>query len=261
MVQAVFEQTRPDDYLLRLAASDFGRAYKRLALSELDISSGDTLVDLGCGPGTDLPEFANATGPKGTVVGLDHDRANIERAAARTSAMPRVTVRRCDIHALDLAASGVDRAHTDRVLQHVADPSRCLAEALRVLRPGGRAVFAEPDWETLTVDYPDISVARTYTSFITDCVVRNGCIGRQLPRLATAVGFKIERVIPITTVFRDATTADKALGFHRVTKRAVAAGYLSDGAAQRWLNHLATRPFFASATLFIVVATKPSTGG
>jgi hypothetical protein len=112
----------------------------------------------------------------------------------------------------------------------------------------------------LTVDYLDLSVVRSYTRFVTDQVVRNGFIGRQLPRLATAAGFTIERVVPITAVFRDAATADKTLGFHRVTERAVAAGYLTDRAARLWLNHLATQPFFASATLFVVVATKPPAG-
>src|SRR5437763_14016401 len=86
-----------------------------------------------------------------------------------------------DIHNLHLADSSVDRAHTDRVLQHVADPSTVLAETRRVLRPGGRAVFAEPDWDTLIVDYPDLAVPRAYTRFVADGVVRNAGIGRQLP--------------------------------------------------------------------------------
>jgi hypothetical protein len=42
---------------------------------------------------------------------------------------------------------------------------------------------------------------------------------------------------------------------HRVTGRAVTAGYLTKGAAGQWLDHLATQPFFASTTLFIVTAT------
>lgn len=258
MSPSSFEQARPEDYLLRLAASDFGQSYKRLVVSELAINRGDIVLDLGCGPGADLPAFVHAAGPEGTVIGLDHDCGHVEQAVAHSAGLPQVTVRECDIHAVDLVDHSVDRVHTDRVLQHVADPSRALTEALRVLRVGGRAVFAEPDWETLAVDYHDLSVARSYTRFVTDRVVRNGCIGRQLPRLAAAVGFNIESVIPITAVFRDATTADKTLGFRRVTERAVAAGYLTDHSAALWLNHLATEPFFASATLFIVVATNPS---
>lgn len=40
-----------------------------------------------------------------------------------------------------------------------------------------------------------------------------------------------------------------------MTSRAVAAGYLAQDTADRWLDYLATQPFFASTTLFITTAT------
>jgi ubiquinone/menaquinone biosynthesis C-methylase UbiE len=256
MAAAVFEQARPEDYLLRLAASGLGQSYKRLAMSELRIIPGCTVLDLGCGPGADLPVFGDAVGAGGAVIGLDHDPNHVDQASARTAGMPQVNVRRCDIHVLDVADRSVDRVHTDRVLQHVADPQVALKEAFRVLRPGGRAVFAEPDWETLVIDYPDLAVARSYTRFVADQVVRHASIGRQLPRLSALAGFELHKVIPITAVFHDAGQADQVLGLHRVTARAVDAGYLTSNVARDWLTYLATQPFFASATLFIAVATK-----
>ena len=257
MTGTLFERTPPDDYLLRLAASDFGQSYKRLARSELQIGRGDIVVDLGCGPGADLADLVRAVGPDGAVIGVDHDSLHVEQARARTANLPQATVHLGDIHALDLVDSSIDRVLTDRVLQHVDDPSRVIADAHRVLRNGGRAVFAEPDWDTLAIDHPDISVSRSYTRFVCDRVVHNASIGRQLPRLASAVGFTIAGTIAITAVFRDADSADKTLGLQRVTERAVAAGYLTENAARSWLDHLATQPFFGSATLIITVATKP----
>ncbi len=91
-------------------------------------------------------------------------------------------------------------------------------------------------------------------------MVRNAVVGRQLPGLATAAGFRVERVIPVTSVFLECEAADKVLGLKRVTERAVAAGYLSTTAAGEWLEHLATQPFFASATLFITVASAEGAG-
>jgi len=250
---APFERTRPDDYLTRLAASDLGQSYKSLALSELSIAPGHTVLDLGCGPATDLPAFANAADPGGTVIGLDHDPLAVAKARERTAAWTTVDVRQGDVHATQLPDHGVDRVHTDRVLQHVTNPLDALREVHRVLRPTGRAVFAEPDWDTLIVDYPDLEVPRAYRRFIVERVVRNASIGRQLPGLADRAGMTITRIIPITTVFRDATAADMILGFRRVTERAVVAQYLTQHTADLWIEHLATRPFFASLTLFIVV--------
>ena len=240
---------------MRIATSGIGMAYKDLAVSELAARGGDVVLDLGCGPGADLAAFGEAVGKDGRVIGLDSDRDALREARDRTAGQPHVRVVEGDIHAIGLPDRSVDRVHTDRVIQHVVDPAAVLGEARRVLRPGGRAVFAEPDWDTLVIDHPDLAVARAYTRFVTDRVVRNASVGRQLVRLATLAGYDIADVTPITAVWRDLQAADKVLGLKRVTGRAVAAGYLSARSADEFLDHLASRPFFASMTLFIVTAT------
>jgi ubiquinone/menaquinone biosynthesis C-methylase UbiE len=250
-----FEAARPSDYLMRLAASDLGQAYKALVVSEMAIRPGDVVLDLGCGPGADLPAFAQAVGGSGHVIGIDIDPDAVRQARGRTALLPQVEVHEADVQAPGLAAASADRIHTDRVLQHVANPGTALSRARRILRDGGSAAFAEPDWDTLIIDYPDLKVARAYTRYITDHVVRNAAIGRQLPRLAASTGFRVDKVIPLTAVSRDAGEADKVLGMQRVTARAVRAGYLTQDTAEEWLTYLATQPFFASTTLYVVTAT------
>lgn len=251
----MFEEARPSDYLTRLAASDLGRSYKSLAVSELAIRPGDVVVDLGCGPGADLPAFAGAVGPSGQVIGVDNDPVAVRQARDRTAELPQVEVREADIQAPDIPAASADRVHADRVMQHVPEPGTALTEARRILRDGGTAVFAEPDWDTLVIDYPDLATARAYTRFVADHVVRNATVGRQLARLAAGAGFRVGKIIPITAVFRDVQAADQVLGIQRVTRRAVDAQYLTQDAADQWLTHLAAQPFFASATLYIITAT------
>jgi ubiquinone/menaquinone biosynthesis C-methylase UbiE len=251
----VFEQVRPNDYLLRLAASDLGRSYKNLVTSQLGIRPGDVVVDLGCGPGADLPAFATATGADGRVIGVDADPDAVRQARDRTAGLPQVEVREADIHATGIPDASVDRVHTDRVLQHVLDPGAALADARRILRSGGTAAFAEPDWDTLVIDYPDLPTARAYTRYIAEQGVRNAAIGRQLSRLAGQAGFRVDRIIPLTAVFREVKEADQILGIQRVTGRAVAAGYLTQDAADQWLRYLSTQPFFASVTMFLLTAT------
>ncbi|NUS16234.1 MAG: methyltransferase domain-containing protein [Streptomyces sp.] len=258
MTSTVFETTAPGStaYLDRLAASDLGRAYKKRILDELDVRPGQTAVDLGCGPGTDLPALAEAVTATGRVIGIDHDRAVVATARERTAGHGTVTVEVGDIRDLGLADASADRAITDRVLQHVPDPALVLREAHRVLRPGGRVVMGEPDWETLAIDHPDGALSRAYTRFVADGVIRNARIGRELPRLAAEAGFDVPSVIPVTPVFRDVRAADEVLGLERTTRRAVAAGHLTEEAARRWLDHLATGPFLAAVTFYIVVAVS-----
>ncbi|WP_432948928.1 methyltransferase domain-containing protein [Kribbella sp. CA-253562] len=258
----VFETAVPGQvsYLDRVAATESGRAYKQTMLEALDARPGETVVDLGCGPGTDLGTLADAVGASGTVIGVDVSQEMVDRARERTSASTAIDVRLADLQALPFDDGSIDRARTDRVLQHVEDPAKALAEAHRVLRPGGTLVMAEPDWDSLAIDHPELESSRAYTRHITDRIVRNGVIGRQLTRLAIGAGFAVPTVLPIVSTFRDVRSADEILGLHRNTERAVEAGYLSAKAAEAWLDHLSTGPFLATVTLYVVVAVRDRSG-
>ena len=253
------ESERPSNYLTRLAASELGRAYKSLVVDEMRIQRGSTVVDLGCGPGTDLEDFAVATGREGRVIGIDNDADAIAEAAEQSACIPEIEVSVGDVHELAVADRSVDRIHTDRVLQHVEHPEVVVGEAARVLRLGGIAAFAEPDWDTLVIDYPDPATPLAYRRFITDRAVRHARIGRRLPDLCERQGLRARRVIPVTAVFREAAEADRVLGLQRVTARAVDAGYLSPAQGAAWLDHLRTERFFASVSLFVTLAEQPGT--
>ncbi|MFW6692222.1 class I SAM-dependent methyltransferase [Streptomyces sp. MAR4 CNX-425] len=58
-------------------------AYKHLALEQLALRSGDTVVDVGCGTGHNLPLLARAVGPAGRVIGVDLTDAMLEQAEKR----------------------------------------------------------------------------------------------------------------------------------------------------------------------------------
>lgn len=254
MHKAPFIEAPPPDYLRRVAQSEPGRMYKALALAELQVANAHTVVDLGCGPGTDLLDFATATGADGVVIGLDHDPEAVSAATVAAEPFPWVRVQVADIHDTALPTGSADRVHADRVLQHVTDPAVVVSEARRLLGSGGRAVFAEPDYDTLVIDYPNNRVPQAFRSFVTERVVHNATIGRQLSRLASRSGFASVAAHPATTVFTDANLADELLGVGRVTSRAVAAGYLDERTARDWLDYLAVAPFFASMTVFVVTA-------
>ncbi|MFI6924651.1 methyltransferase domain-containing protein [Nonomuraea spiralis] len=247
--------SRPDPiaYLDHVAATDVGRGYKRQVLDLLELRPGQTVLDLGCGPGTDLAAMADAVAPHGRVVGVDRDPAMVAEARARLAARPLVEVRPGDVHALPLADGSVDRARTDRVLQHVDDPAAVLAEFRRVARPGARIVMAEPDWEGMLIDSPDPDVGPALARFIARRVVRHGTVGRRLARLCAEAGLVVRSVGTVAPVFRDLATADRVLGLRRNVVRAIGAGCLEPG-AEEWFDDLGSRPFLASALLFLVAA-------
>ncbi|NUT47840.1 MAG: methyltransferase domain-containing protein [Saccharothrix sp.] len=245
--------TRPDPIAYLDHAAREGRAYKRRLLDTLDPGPAHTALDVGCGPGADLPALAERAG---TVIGVDIDPTMVREARRRTEGLP-VRVHQADAHALPLPDHAVDRARLDRVLHQVADPGAVLAELRRVLRPGGRAALAQPDWETLAVDPGSTATNLAFNRFVCDRVVRNPVVGRQLARLAAGAGLTVDTVDTDAILLRDFATADELLGLTRNAHRAAAAGRITRRAADAWLTDLATGPFLATFTLFRVAVTAP----
>jgi len=237
-------------YMDVAAATDVGTSYKRRLLELLGIRAGQTAVDIGCGPGTDLGALVEAVGDDGRVIGVDRDPGMVDEARRRH---PGADIRQGDLHALPLADRSVDCIKVDRVLQHVDDPQAAIAEARRALRPGGLFAMAEPDWDTLAVADEDVETSRAFARF-NGRRVRNPTIGRELVRLCTTADFHIRTVEPVPILFRDFSTASHILGLERNSVRAVDNGDIAPAAAQSWLKRLETGPLVAGFTLYLVVA-------
>jgi ubiquinone/menaquinone biosynthesis C-methylase UbiE len=257
MTRSTAHADRRIAYLDAAAASDVGREYKQHVLRELQILPGHVVLDVGCGPGTDLPAMAAATGPDGKIIGVDRDPAMRDAARQRTRTYPCIEVQAGDAQALPLDPASVDRAHADRVLQHLAAPARAVTELRRVLRPGGRVTLAEPDWDTLVIDATDTATSRAYTRFVTTTVVRNAAVGRSLGRLLHDAGFIVESVHATAAVFRDYRSAETILRMPTVAERAWQAGHLGEDNARAWLAELTTGPFLAAVTFFTATGRLP----
>jgi ubiquinone/menaquinone biosynthesis C-methylase UbiE len=227
--------------------------YKQRLLTAMEVGRGHVVVDIGCGPGIDLRSLA-ATGAE--VIGVDREPAMIAEARRRA---PGADVRRGDAHALPVADGSADRARTDRVMQHVEQPAAVLAEIFRVLRPGGVAGFAEPDWDSLTVAAEDAETSRGFARFSAGRV-RNPTIGRELGWMAVRAGFELRSVEVLPVVFRDFETADRILGLTRNSARAVEAAQLREDVAASWLSGLADprAPFLASFLCHLVTVRRPA---
>ncbi len=112
------------------------QAERRRSIALLALHPGERLVIIGCGTGADLPFVP----PGVEVLATDLTPAMLRQAKAH--ARPGIDFRTMDGMALDLPDGAFDAAILHMVLEVIADPVRCLREAARVLRPGGRlAVF------------------------------------------------------------------------------------------------------------------------
>jgi SAM-dependent methyltransferase len=109
---------------------------KRLTVDMLQVSPGDRVIDVGCGPGNYTRDLADASG-SGLVVGIDASEAMVA-AAARQSVRANVAYLRADACALPFEDGAFDAACSVGVIHLLEEPMRALEEIVRVLAPGGR---------------------------------------------------------------------------------------------------------------------------
>jgi SAM-dependent methyltransferase len=109
------------------------------------VETGEVVLDLGCGAGTDLLIAAQMTGPEGRVVGVDMTAGMLERAntSAGAMALANVELHEALIEALPVEDVSVDVVISNGVLDLVPDKDAVLDEIDRVLRPGGRLQLAD----------------------------------------------------------------------------------------------------------------------
>lgn len=118
------------------------------------LRTGQTLVDLGCGPGYAARDLAELIGPSGHVIGIERSETYARHAEAWVSSTTRSTasfeVKLGDIDELDLEPESIDAIYARWVFTFLPNPSATLAKLRRWLRPAGKLLIQDYfNWEGL----------------------------------------------------------------------------------------------------------------
>jgi ubiquinone/menaquinone biosynthesis C-methylase UbiE len=139
----------------------FAAPGRQRAMQVLDLQPGECALLLGAGTGADLPLLP----PGVQVMGLDLSPEMLARARTKLPLPGRdVTLVRGDAQSLPLNTGQFDAVVLHLVLSVVPDGAACLQEALRALKPGGRAIIFDkftPDGEQPTIGRQVINLLTT----------------------------------------------------------------------------------------------------
>ena len=120
-------------------------------LRELNLQSGETVLDFGSGLGQFTRLIARTVGSKGHVVGIERDQDQLlqaKRLADSSEESELVEFRKGDALELPLSESEwgtFDVAHARFLLEHVPRPELVIAQMVRSVRPGGRVFVSDDD--------------------------------------------------------------------------------------------------------------------
>ena len=154
--------------------------------------AGMHVLDAGCGPGSITLGLAAAVAP-GEVVGIDMQLSLVEQARARAVRRGVVDGRfeAATVYGLPFPDGSFGAAVANRVLAHLREPVRALAELRRVLRTGGIAGVHDVDFGGLLLT-PETPLLQQWFSLLDRVRQHNGAnfyIGRHHRRLLLEAGF------------------------------------------------------------------------
>ena len=228
----------------------------------LDPQEGMSILDVGTGTGTLLHGLAKLVGPNGRVVGIDYSKTMVDEAVRRKPSNLPLEFKVDDAYAMQFDDNSFDAASSNIVFQHLPNPDKPLSEMVRVVRPGGRVVLTEQDWDTFFFDCGEKALTRRIVSAFSD-TVPNGQIGRALPRMFADAG--LERIsvqgIPFVITGQHAHMLDGMVEGH--LSYCLSEGIVSQSEFDTWLHEYKSRVNAGTMTIgfLLVRATGFKSGG
>jgi SAM-dependent methyltransferase len=225
---------------------------RAIAHDYLNLIEGATVVDGGCGLGHDVRSLAEQVlatslhGKPGRAIGVDISEMILDGARNLTGGLSpevkdRIEFLRGDITKIkeipELAPGIADAFYEERTLQHISpqDLIPTLEGIIYLLRPGGRAVFVEPQWSLLSVRSSFADTTRKILSHWQDSF-NNGSIAFELAPALRKIGFQRVQTKLRSVEYDSFDKADFVFNFARTLESLVLSGELLPEAAERWLK-------------------------
>jgi ubiquinone/menaquinone biosynthesis C-methylase UbiE len=237
-------------------------AYREAYLELIDLPRSAAVLEIGCGTGVVTRAIAARDGFAGTVTGIDqspHFIAVGESLAANDGVGDRVEFAVGDAHALDFADATFDAAVAHTLVSHVRDPLAVLAEAARVVRPGGTVAIFDGDYASLTFGCSEARLGQAMEPALQSRIMSSPRVMRELPRLLPRAGLRL--MATQAHVYAEAGSSTFMLNLAETYAPLTAStGQLPAAPVDAWLtdqrHSAADGTFFATCNYYAYVARR-----
>ena len=173
----------------------------RKGWSIAEFNAGQTLLDLGCGPGFCTTEMAYIAGQAGKVIGVDKSVAYIDYLGKLGQHYNlNLELINTDFDQMVLDEESIDGAYCRWALAWIPNPGEIIAKVSEALKPGGAFVVQEYyDWSTFQVEPNLAALTKGIKSALKSFKKSEGeiDIGRELPRLFYDNGLEVISIRPM----------------------------------------------------------------
>lgn len=227
---------------------------------------GQTILDIGAGPGFATMDLAGIVGADGRVVALERSRRFLDHLRAHASSLQNIDTREQDVCETGFGEAVADGLWCRWLLSFVADPARTVSHIARALKPEGTAVFHEyADYRAWQMMPPSAEVDRFRSLVIQSWRDAGGepDIGLNLPGWLRAKGLEIVEIRPLIEIVgrADFTWQWPAAFIATNAKRLHELGYIDADEASHLARALDDAPpdaFMITPLVVEIIARRPN---
>jgi arsenite methyltransferase len=235
-------------------------AQRQATIDALLPQPGERILDVGSGPGLLTLEIAARVAPNGNVTGIDVSTDMIKLAQSRQEDAQCIIFQEGDAVSLPFADATFDAAVSVQVYEYVDALTEAFKEVYRILRPGGRIVIIDTDWDSIIWHVDNCCLmARVMDTW--KLRFAHPYLPRTLRRRLRDAGFVNQRTKSLTVLNTEYSDATYSIRHLPLMRQFLVQNGLSESDVTSWTKDLEHQgrqdTYFFSLNRYLFVATKP----